>query len=82
MLTFQEFLLEETEIANDEIYLANMAKSFGDKAWFLKHIPEDVTAIVDFGGGAGEFAEYCKKALKRPMDFIIIDNNSTFLSSA
>lgn len=82
MLTFQEFLLEETEIANDEIYLSNMAKSFGDKAWFLKHIPEDVTAIVDFGGGAGEFAEYCQKALKRPMDFVIIDNNPTFLSSA
>jgi len=59
--SFLEFLTEEVGIANNDIYLANMSKSFHDKAWFLKYLPKDVSMIVDFGGGAGEFAEFCKK---------------------
>jgi len=50
---------EEEGIADNDIYLANMAKSFADKAWFLKDIPEEIDTIVDFGGGAGDFAKYC-----------------------
>lgn len=80
--SFLEFLTEEIGIANNDIYLANMAKSFGDKAWFLKYMPKDVTMIVDFGGGAGEFAEYCKKQTGSKIRYVVIDNNPTFLSSA
>ena len=80
--SFFDFLTEEVGIANNDIYLANMAKSFGDKAWFLKYMPEDVTMIVDFGGGAGEFAEFCKKKTGNKIKYVVIDNNPTFLSSA
>ena len=47
------------DIVDNDIYLSNLAKSIGDKAWFLKYIPKDVNTIVDFGGGTGEFAQYC-----------------------
>ena len=80
--TFLEFLIEEVGIANNDIYLANMAKSFGDKAWFLKYLPKGVNMIVDFGGGAGEFAEYCMNRTSAEIRYVVIDNNSTFLSSA
>ena len=80
--TFLEFLIEEVGIANNDIYLANMAKSFGDKAWFLKYLPKGVNMIVDFGGGAGEFAEYCMNRTGDEIRYVVIDNNSTFLSSA
>ena len=50
---------EEEDIANNDAYLSGMAKSFADKAWFLKYIPNDVTTIVDFGGGTGDFAKFC-----------------------
>ena len=83
MMTFSEFLKEAEEIANDDIYLANMSKSFSDKAWFLNKLPKDITTIVDFGGGAGEFAEYCKRKMpKKDFTFIIIDNNESFLTTA
>lgn len=36
-----------------------MAKSFKDKAWFIPYMPKDIDLVVDFGGGTGEFAEYC-----------------------
>ena len=52
-MTFSEFLKDAEEIANDDIYLVNMSKSFSDKAWFLNKLPRDITTIVDFGGGAG-----------------------------
>ena len=80
--TFLEFLLEEVGIANNDIYLANMAKSFGDKAWFLKYIPKGVDMIVDFGGGTGEFAEYCMNKTGDTIRYVVIDNNPSFLSTA
>ncbi len=82
MQSFIEYLIEDNDIANNDIYLANMAKSFKDKAWFLKYLPKDVTMIVDFGGGAGEFVEYCNKQLKGTVKYVVIDNNRTFLSQA
>ena len=76
-------LMDEAEdIANNEVYLANMSKSFADKAWFLKMLPSGVDTIVDFGGGAGEFAEYCNAKTKDTIRYIVIDNNQTFLKSA
>lgn len=49
------------KIDNRELYLKLMSKSFYDKAWFLKNLPDDVETIVDFGGGAGEFAEFAQR---------------------
>ena len=78
---FHSELYNEEDIANNEIYLSNMAKSFDDKAWFLKYIPKDVDTIVDFGGGTGDFASYCQKRMPN-MKYAIIDNNVSFLSQA
>lgn len=50
---------EEESISNNDTYLSNMSKSFDDKAWFLKYIPDSITTIVDFGGSTGDFAKYC-----------------------
>jgi len=83
--SFLEFFAEEEGISNTEIYLANMTKSFGDKAWFLKEIPPEINTIVDFGGGEGQFCEYLQakaEALGRTFKFIIIDNNTAFLKNA
>lgn len=82
MKSFLQYLKEETEIANNDIYLNSMSKSFADKAWFIDRIPEYVDTFVDFGGGAGEFCEYVRRKIDRPMKYVIIDNNSTFLSAA
>lgn len=74
--------IDEAEgITDNDIYLSNMAKSFADKAWFLKYVPSCIDTIVDFGGGTGEFASYCQKKLPG-MKYAIIDNNPTFLSQA
>ena len=81
---FLEYLSEE-DIANNEIYLSNMAKSFGDKAWFLKLIPEEIDTIVDFGGGEGQFCEFFEakaRLANRSFKYIIIDNNPGFLKNA
>lgn len=82
--SFLEYLFEE-DIANSEIYLSNMAKSFGDKAWFLKMIPDNIDTIVDFGGGEGQFCEFFDAKAKlagRSFKYIIIDNNPSFLKNA
>jgi hypothetical protein len=71
---------ESADIKNNEIYLQNMSKSFGDKAWFLKMIRPEIDTIVDFGGGAGEFCEFIRDKIGRPMKFVIIDNNRDFKS--
>lgn len=49
-----------TKINNRNIYLNLMRRSFYDKAWFIKNLPPDVDTIIDFGGGSGEFAEFCQ----------------------
>lgn len=82
MKTFLEWLQEEDGIANNDIYLANMAKSFKDKAWFLKYLPEGIKMVVDFGGGAGEFLEYCRSSLGEDVKCVVIDNNPSFLGKA
>lgn len=82
--SFLEYLAEE-DITNNEIYLSNMAKSFGDKVWFLKYIPRQIETIVDFGGGEGEFCEFFDARAKlsgREFKYIVIDNNSQFLDKA
>lgn len=82
--SFLEYLSEE-DIANNEVYLVNMSKSFGDKAWFLKYIPEEIKTIVDFGGGEGDFCDFLEakaKTLGRTFNYIIIDNNERFLKNA
>lgn len=82
--SFLEYLSEE-DIANNEIYLSNMAKSFGDKAWFLKLIPDFIDTIVDFGGGEGEFCEFLEtraRSLGRSFKYIVVDNNKSFLDNA
>lgn len=57
-MRFIDYLTEAERIADNSTYLANMAKSFGDKAWFLRYIGDDIETIVDFGGGAGDFCQY------------------------
>ena len=72
--SFLEYLAEE-DITNNEIYLSNMAKSFGDKVWFLKYIPRQIETIVDFGGGEGEFCEFFDARAKlsgREFKYIVI----------
>ena len=72
---------EEEGISNNDVYLSNMAKSFADKAWFLKGIPREITTIVDFGGGTGDFAKFCQA--KRPdLKYVIVDNNASFFDQA
>ena len=72
---------EEESISNNDVYLSNMAKSFADKAWFLKYIPKDITTIVDFGGGTGDFAKFCRA--KRPdLTYAVVDNNASFFDQA
>ena len=83
MITFSQFLVDEEEvIADNKIYLSNMAKSFKDKAWFIPYMPKDIDLVVDFGGGTGEFAEYCQSILGKSVKFAIVDNNPTFLEAA
>ena len=68
---------EEESISNNDIYLSNMAKSFSDKTWFLRYIPKDITTVVDFGGGNGDFAKFCQ--IKRPdLKYVVVDNNIEF----
>jgi len=72
---------EEEGIVDNDVYLSNMAKSFADKAWFLKYIPKDITTIVDFGGGTGDFAKFCRA--KRPdLTYAVVDNNASFFDQA
>ena len=78
-------MLDEVDIANSDIYLSNMAKSFPDKAWFVGYVDPDVNVVVDFGGGSGEFCEYVKAKLERSgrtVDFVVIDNNEAFAAAA
>ena len=82
---FQDGVLDEVDIANSDIYLSNMAKSFPDKAWFVGYVDPDVNVVVDFGGGSGEFCEYVKAKLERSgrtVDFVVIDNNEAFAAAA
>lgn len=72
---------EEEGISNNEVYLSNMAKSFADKAWFLKMVPNDVTTIVDFGGCTGDFAKFCRQKLP-DHTYVIVDNNPDFSDEA
>ena len=75
-------LWEEETIADNSVYLDNMSKSFGDKAWFVKYVPDDISLVVDFGGGTGDFCLYVKDLLaKRGIspEFAVIDNNPAFL---
>lgn len=75
-------LTEETGIADNDIYLLNMSKSFGDKAWFLEYVSPEIDTFVDFGGGAGQFCEFVQKHTKQFVKYIIIDNNPSFASQA
>lgn len=77
--------LDEVDIANSDVYLSNMAKSFPDKAWFVGYVDPEVEVVVDFGGGSGEFCEYVKAKLERSgrtVDFVVIDNNEAFAAAA
>lgn len=77
--------LDEVDIANSDIYLSNMAKSFPDKAWFVGYVDPEVDVIVDFGGGSGEFCEYVKAKLERNgrnVRFVVVDNNEAFAAAA
>lgn len=77
--------VDEADIADQTVYLSNMAKSFPDKAWFLKYVDPEIDVVVDFGGGSGEFCEYVKAKLERSgrtVDFVVIDNNDAFASAA
>lgn len=63
-----------TEICNMETYLTKMSKTFFDKAWFMSHLSEDITTIVDFGCADGSFMKFLK--LNCPaITYIGIDNN-------
>ena len=76
---------EAEGIANDAVYLDNMSKTFSDKAWFVKYLPDDVRLVVDFGGGTGDFLEYIRGMLAKKgaePEFAVIDNNPSFLSRA
>ena len=79
-------MLDEAEgIADDEVYLDNMSKTFSDKAWFVRYLPDDVGLVVDFGGGTGDFLEYIRGMLAKKgaePEFAVIDNNPSFLSRA
>lgn len=77
--------LDEVDIANSDIYLSNMAKSFPDKAWFVGYVDPEVDVVVDFGGGSGEFCEYVKAKLERSgltVDFVVVDNNEAFATAS
>lgn len=77
--------VEEERIADDAVYLSNMSKSFADKAWFVRYVPKDISRIVDFGGGSGEFCEYVRAVLARrglEPEFAVVDNNPSFLEKA
>ena len=70
------------KIDDRELYLKLMTRSFYDKAWFLKNLPSDVETIVDFGGGTGEFAEFCAKITGDRVHYVVIDNDPQFLNIA
>ena len=82
----EDSLFDEADaIRDNDIYLSNMSKSFADKAWFVKYIRPGITTIVDFGGGSGEFCQYVDRILsfrKRPMRYVVIDNNQEFAVKA
>lgn len=51
------------EILNYENYLTKMSKTFFDKAWFMSHLPNDLTTngiytIIDFGCADGSFLAF------------------------
>ena len=72
---------EEEGITDNDVYLSNMAKSFADKAWFIKYVPDDVDTIVDFGGGTGDFVKFCQSKLP-DHTYVIVDNNLDFSDAA
>ena len=45
-------------------------------------IRPEIDTIVDFGGGAGEFCEFIRDKVGRPIKFVIIDNNQDFKAQA
>ena len=60
-----------------ETYLTKMSKTFFDKAWFMSHLSEDITTIVDFGCADGSFMKFLK--LNCPaITYIGIDNSLEF----
>ena len=66
-----------TKIEDKATYLSRMRKTFVDKAWFMKMLPEDVTAIVDFGCADGSFMEYLREDFPE-YKYIGIENNQKF----
>lgn len=65
------------QIKDYNIYLTKMSKTFFDKAWFISHIPEDITTIVDFGCADGSFLKFLKTNCPS-LKYIGIDNDEKF----
>ena len=48
------------KIEDNQVYLSRMRKTFVDKAWFMRVLPEDVDTIIDFGCADGSFMEHLR----------------------
>lgn len=63
------------EIKNHDCYLTRMSKTFFDKAWFMSHLPENISFIVDYGCADGSFMQFLMRNCPC-YTYIGIDNNA------
>jgi len=65
-------------IKNNEEYLSRMTKTFMDKAFFLKYIPENIKTIIDYGCSDGSFLSFIRGICGDRYNYIGIEQNKTF----
>lgn len=65
----------ENGIADKNVYLARMSRTFLDKAFFLKDLPESINRIVDVGCADGSFLDFIEKLFPGRFELIGVENN-------
>lgn len=69
---------EEQKLRDERVYLERMSKTFLDKAFFLKDLPEQVERIVDFGCADGSFLQFIDRVMPGRYKLLGVDMNPKF----
>ena len=69
---------EEQKLRDEQVYLERMAKTFLDKVFFLKDLPETVDRIVDFGCADGSFLQFIDRVMPSRYKLLGVDMNPKF----
>ncbi len=65
----------ENKISDKNVYLERMTKTFLDKAFFLKDLPENVKRIVDVGCADGSFLNFIDNIFPGRYELVGVENN-------